>query len=111
VVHARSHLIVGAVPNLGPAHDAPDFAPAVRQAAALVAFAALAADAGYDAEHCHRLCRDELGIALTAIALNRRGPRAHRRWPRTRYRRAMRARFPRALYAERRRAESAFSQH
>ena len=109
VVHAQSHLILGAVPGVGPAHDTPDFAPAVRQAAALLAFAAVTADAGYDAEHCHALCRDALGIPATAIALNRR---THgRRWPATPYRRAMRRAFPRALYRHRRRAESAFSQH
>ena len=110
VVHTRSHLILGAVPALGPAHDTPDFAPAMRQAAALVAFHAVTADAGYDAEHCHVLCRETLGIPTTAIALNRR-MHDPSRWPRTRYRRAMRQRFPREIYGERQQAESTFSQH
>jgi hypothetical protein len=110
VVHAASHLIVGAVPVIGPAHDTPDFAPAMRQAAALVAFAAVAADSGYDAEHCHVLCREELGIPVTAIALNRR-MHSRRRWPKTPYRRAMRRDFPREVYRQRTQAESTFSQH
>jgi hypothetical protein len=38
------------------------FTPALRQAAAIIALDTVLADAGYDAEHNHRLCRDELGI-------------------------------------------------
>ena len=110
VVHVRSHLILGAVPGVGPAHDTPDFAAAMRQAATLVAFAAVVADSGYDAEHCHVLCRDALGIPMTAIALNRR-MHSRRRWPKTRYRREMRRAFPREVYRQRAQAESAFSQH
>jgi hypothetical protein len=109
VVHAASHLIVAAVPVLGPAHDTPDFAPAMRQAARLVAFAAVVADSGYDAEHCHVLCRDVLGIPTTAIALNWR-MHSRRRWPKTRYRREMRRAFPHDVYAQRTQAESTFSQ-
>jgi hypothetical protein len=110
VVHTASHLIIGAIPAMGPAHDTPDFAPAMQQAAALVAFAAVAADSGYDAEHCHVLCRESLGIPTTAIALNRR-MHSRRRWPKTPYRRAMRRAFPREIYRQRQQAESAFSQH
>jgi hypothetical protein len=110
VVHTASHLILGAVPGVGPAHDTPDFAAAMRQAAALVRFGAVAADAGYDAEHCHVLCRERLGIPRTAIALNRR-MHSRRRWPQTRYRREMRRAFPRDVYRHRPQVESAFSQH
>ncbi|HEU4564054.1 MAG TPA: transposase, partial [Gemmatimonadaceae bacterium] len=56
VVHTHSHLIVGAVTGLGPSYDSPAFAPAMRQAAALVAFDTVLADAAFDAEHNHRLC-------------------------------------------------------
>src|SRR5882724_1020799 len=107
VVHTRSHLIAGALPGWGPSHDALGLAPVLRQAAALLRFWAATADAGYDAEHVHRLCREELGMAATAVALNRRT--AGRRWPRTPYRRAMRRAFPRALYGERQQVESVFS--
>jgi hypothetical protein len=59
VVHTDSYLIVGAVPSIGPSQDdSPDFVPAVRQAAGLVAFDTMLADAAYDAEHNHRLCRE-----------------------------------------------------
>jgi len=109
VVHTRSHLILGAVTGTGPTQDSPDFAPAMRQAAALVALDTALADAGYDAEHNHRLCREELGMRRSVIALNPRN--TGRRWPKTPYRRAMRRRFPRALYHQRWHAESGFSQH
>lgn len=57
-----SHLITGAVPGIGPSQDSPDFIPAMRQAAALIRLDTALADAGYDAEHNHRLCREELGL-------------------------------------------------
>ena len=109
VVHTHSHLILGAATGTGPTQDSPDFAPAMRQAAALVALDTALADAGYDAEHNHRLCREELGLRRSVIALNTRN--TGRRWPKTPYRRAMRRRFPRALYHRRWHAESGFSQH
>ena len=109
VVDAASHLIAGAAPGLGPSRDSPDFAPAVRQAAELVAFDTVLADAGYDAEHDHRLCREELGMRRAVIALNPRN--AGDRSPKAPYRRASRQAFPTALYRQRWQAESAFSQH
>jgi transposase len=109
VVHTGSHLIVGAVPGVGPSQDSPDFAPAVRQAVGLVAFDTMLADAGYDAEHNHRLCREELSVRRTVIALNPRN--AGDRWPKAPYRRALRQDFPAGLYRQRWHAESAFSQH
>ena len=106
-VHTASHLIAGAVPGFGPAADARDFAAVTRQAAGLMRFAALTADAGLDAEAAHVLCRETLGIRRTAIRLNPRT--AGRRWPQTRYRREMRRRFPRRLYRRRQQVESVFS--
>lgn len=96
VVHVRSHLILGAVPGTGPSQDSPDFTPAVRQAAALLALDTALADAGYDAEHNHRLCREECGMRHSVIALNLRN--TSRRWPKPLYRRAMRRQFLRTLY-------------
>ena len=109
VVHTASHLIVGAVPGVGPSQDSPDFAPAMRQAADLVAFEAALADAGYDAEHNHRLCREELGLRQTIIALNPRNTGG--RPPKTPYRRAAWESFPAKTYHQRWHVESAFSQH
>jgi len=109
VVHARSHLILGAVTGTGPTQDSPDFTPVMRQAAALVRLDTALADAGYDAEHNHRLCREELGLRRAVIKLNPRN--CSRRWPQSPYRRAMRRAFPKALYHQRWHAESAFSRH
>jgi hypothetical protein len=72
VVHTRSHLILGAVTGTGPTQDSPEFTPALRQAAELLHFDTVLGDAGYDAEHNHRLCREELGVRDTVIALNPR---------------------------------------
>lgn len=113
VVHTGSNLIVGAVTAIGPTQDLPEFTseftPAMRQAAGLVPFDTVLADAGYDAEHNQPLCRNELGICESVIALY---PRNHgRRWPSTPYRRAMRQHFPRAQYQQRWQVESVFSRH
>jgi hypothetical protein len=108
-VHTASHLILGAVPGWGPSNDATAFAPALRQAVALVRVHAVVADAGYDAEAAHVLCHTQLGIRRTAIRLNRRT--AGRKWPHTRWRRAMRRQFPWRLYHRRQQVESVFSRH
>ena len=63
----------------------------------------------YDAEHNHRLCREDLGVRQTVIRLNRRNTGC--RWPKTPYRRAMQHRFPKATYNQRWHAESGCSQH
>lgn len=107
VVHSASHLIAGVVIGRGPSQDSPQFAPAMRQAAALLHPRRLLADAAYDAEHNHALCRRELGIPSTAIPINRRS--AGRRWPRTPYRRLMKQRFPKHKYRQRWQSESAIS--
>ncbi|MCI0754869.1 transposase [Teichococcus vastitatis] len=84
VLHTHSHLIIGAVTGIGPSQDSPDFTPALRQAAAIMALDTVLADAGYDTEHNHCLCQDELGIKRSIIALNRRN--TGRRWPKTPHR-------------------------
>lgn len=108
-IHTRSHLILGAVTGTGPTQDSPDFVPVMRQAASMIQIETALADAGYDAEHNHRLCREELGIGQSIIKLNPRN--RGRRWPQTPYRRQMRHRFPKALYHQRWHAESVFSRH
>ena len=130
-LHTASHLILGARPDWGPTNDAPALVPVMRQATAAYAAAvaaapgfaerprrqqrhaqrlhALVADAGYDGEQQHTVCREELGVRRTVIRFNRRT--AGRRWPRTRYRRALRRRFPWRIYHRRQQVESAFSQH
>ncbi len=106
-IHTASHFIAGALPGTGPGPDAPGFAPVVRQAAGVLGrIAAVVADAGFDCEAAHRLCREALGIRRTAIRLN---PRRGRKWPRAHYRRAMRRRFPWRVYGRRQQVESVIS--
>jgi hypothetical protein len=75
VLHAHSHLILGAVTGTGPTQDSPAFAPAMRQAAALLALDTVLADAAYDAEHNHRLCREALGVRRSASSRSTRATR------------------------------------
>lgn len=108
VFHAESQLIVGATAGRGPSQDSPDFTPAMRQAAANLRPKRVLADKGYDAEHNHALCREELGIRSTAIPINNRNATAP---PKGRYRRMMHDRFPCRRYRQRAQAESGFSRH
>ena len=106
-MHTASHLIAGALPTWGPGSDTATLAAVVRQAAALLRLRTVVADAGFDGEANHVFCRETLRIPRTVIRLNRR--RTRRRWPRTRYRRALRRQFPWGVYHRRQQAESVFS--
>jgi len=109
VFDAATHLIAGVVVDRGPSQDSPQFPQAIRQAATNLHPTRVVADKGYDAEHNHVLCRQELGIRSTAIPINRRA--TGRKWPKTRYRRLMKQRFPKIKYRQRTQAESGFSRH
>ena len=91
VCDTRSHFLAAAAVSLGPANDAPQFRPAMRQASRGVTWDRVLADAAFDSEESHRLCREGLGVRSTVIPLNRRG--RGRRWPKTRYRRQTVKRF------------------
>jgi DDE family transposase len=108
VGEAQTHLMGGAVTTWGPSQDSPQFPTVLRQAAHPVHWDRMIADTAYDAEHNHRLCREQLGIRSTVIPLNqRRG----RRWPKTSYRRQMKRRFFRQVYHQRWQIESLISRH
>jgi len=107
VCETHSHLWAGALVTRGPDNDSPQFPEAVRQAARRVKFRRLLADGAYDAEHHHRLCREELGIAETIIPINLRGRGA----PHDGYRLQMHQAFAKDLYGQRWQVESAFSRN
>jgi len=109
VCHAASHLFVSAVMTQGPSNDSPQFPEAMILAAENIRFDRLLADAGYDGEHNHKLCREILGIRSTVIALNKR--RTGRKWPTTKYRRQMKRRFHKRVYGNRWQIESAISRN
>jgi hypothetical protein len=70
----------------------------------------LLGDKGYDAEHYHRLCRAQLGIPSTIIAV-RRNTNGTRVWPSTPYRREMKSSLVRVGYGQRWQIESSISRH
>lgn len=108
VCDAGTHLFGACIVTCGPSNDSPQFAPAVLQADKFVHFDSLAADAAYDGEHNHRLCREDIGISKTMIPLNKR---RSRKWPKSKYRRQMKTQFDKELYNQRWQIESAFSRN
>ncbi|MCC6574405.1 MAG: transposase [Planctomycetes bacterium] len=104
-----SHLFCGAVVSFGRTVDHVQFEEAVRQAAGQLSLGCLLADAGYDGENHHALCRDELGIGDTVFNLNRRNN--GRKWPKTPYRREMTWRLKQGDYGQRWQIESDFSRN
>jgi hypothetical protein len=107
--HTQSHLIAAAELRLGPTNESPLFPDLIDEAVLHARWDRVLADAAYDAEHHHRLCREQSGIRSTVIPLNRR--RQGRKWPQTKYRRQMKRRFHRRKYGQRWQAESVFSRH
>ena len=99
----RTHFVLAADVRLGPRNDCPVLEPLARQATDLVPLGQLLADAGYDSERNHRLCREEMGIGQSIIALNLRG---RARLPQTGYRGQMQKAFPQEAYRQRAQAES-----
>ena len=61
-VDSGCHLILAVRTHIGNGSDSPDFAPLLRQARRRADLATVVADAGYDAEHNHRLAREQLGV-------------------------------------------------
>lgn len=108
VCHTPSHLWLSGQVSRGPGNDAPDFAPTLVEAACRVVLDRVLGDAAYDSEDHHEFCRRFLGIRSSVIRVNLRGKRV---WPKTRYRRSLKRRFPWHVYAQRSHVECAFSQH
>jgi hypothetical protein len=106
--HRRSHWWVAACVGIGPSNDSPEFAPLVWEAHALADWGCIMADAAYDSEPNHLLCRETLGIERTIIPVQ---PRRSGRWPKSRYRREMKTHFASEAFGQRWQVESAFSRH
>ena len=109
VCDTQTHLFCACVVSRGSNNDAPHFRPALIQASRYISFDRLLADPGFDSEANHRLAREELGIRLTVIALNRRrGPNTAAKG---KYRSQMDRCFPYRIYNQRWQIESDFSRH
>lgn len=102
-----THLIAAAGVSLGPSNDSPLLPDAVREAVDHMPIKQLLADAGYDSESNHCICRQELDIASTVIPVNDR----NRKYNATKgkYRSQMSRRFPKRLFGNRWQVESVFS--
>ena len=103
----RSHIICGVTVSTQPCNDAKYFPETVAQAAGRIRFGFLACDGAGDAEEFHQLCRESLGIPLTAIPINDRG---HARpVVKGQYRKQMLKHFPRRRFGQRWQVESVIS--
>ena len=112
VCDLASHFWLAGHVCMGPCMDSPQLKPAVSQAVAHQAIDELLGDKGYDAEHNHRLCREELGIPSTLIGVRKRSSLSRtQRWPDTPYRREMKRRIPRSDFGQRWQVESAISRN
>jgi hypothetical protein len=62
VVDCATHLVLAAVPSLGPSPDTNRLPVLLLCALAYVTIATILADAGYDGEHAHHFARDGCGV-------------------------------------------------
>ena len=106
VCDVRSQFILAASVTRGPSNDSPQFPLCLPSAAARLRLLRLLADAAFDCEEHHRLCRETLHIPECIIPVQ---PRNTTRWPETPYRRAMKQAFPKRRYGQRWQVESAVS--
>jgi len=106
VCDTRSQLILSAQVDRGPSNDSPQFPGCICRAASRTKIRRVLADAAYDCEDHHRLCREQLNIPESIIPTRKRNSN---RWPRTPYRREMKRAFPKELYGQRWQSESTFS--
>jgi Transposase DDE domain len=112
VCDLASHLWTAAYVCIGPCQDSPQLPPTVRQAVENHPIDELLGDKGYDAEHNHRICREDLGIRATLIPVRRKSRLScDRSWPTTPYRREMKRRVRHSDFGQRWQVESAFSRH
>lgn len=102
-----THLIPAASVSLGPSNDSPLLPDAVRQAKEHVPIKQLLADAGYDCEANHQICRKELDITSTVIPVNDRNRKYNA--IKGRYRSQMSRHFPKRVFGNRWQVESVFS--
>ncbi len=106
LVDCSNHLILGYLPDQGPKPDVQDLEPTLARTIRRVRIEWLTADAGYDSEANHRLCREQCGIrSQIPPKLGRPTDK-----PATgRYRRRMQTHFDRRRYGQRWQVEAVVS--
>jgi len=112
VADTKSYMYFWSEANQGPYPDHREFKPAVTKAHAMQRFRQLLADAGYDSEIAHQLCREQLGVTSIIATAPRGRPRrdGRQRAMTGAYRRRLYRRFPKKAFGQRWQVESAFSQ-
>lgn len=105
-VDCDSHFIVGALAGQGPSPDFGYFEPLVLQTLNRVWPKTILADAGFDSEASHELCRDEFGIQSLIPATHGRPTDKE---PSGYWRRAMKRHLAQSLYGQRWQVETGFS--
>jgi hypothetical protein len=111
ICDAESHLILGITVNRGPKPDHCEFASTLADALSRQPVDALVADAGYDSEKAHKLCRERLGIE-SIIPVAEKGRRRKNGKPRRiggHYRCRLKRWFPKKRYGQRWQVETVFS--
>jgi len=111
VCDTSNHLILGTVIDRGPKPDHIEDERTLCAALGQQWFETLLADAGYESERFHSVCRDDLGIRSIIPTTQRGRPRKDGKpSPVTgHHRRCMQRRFPKKLYGQRWQIETAFS--
>jgi len=111
VCDTANHLILGAVIDRGPKLDHAEDEQTLCEAWRQQPFATLLADAGYECERFHSVCRDDLGIRSIIPTTQRGRPRRDGK-PRPvngHYRKLMQRHFPKTTYGQRWQIECVFS--
>jgi hypothetical protein len=106
LVDCSNHVVLGYTTGQGPKPDIRDLGPTLSRTSPHVRLEWLTADAGYDSEANHRLCREEHGIR-TLIPPKHGRPTS--KPARGRYRRLMQTRFDTTRYGQRWQVETVVS--
>ena len=106
LVDCSNHLILGYLTDQGPKPDIRDLQPTLRHTTSHVRIEWLTADAGYDSESNHRLCREQHGIR--SLIPPKHG-RPSQKPAKGRYRRLMQTRFNKSKYGQRWQVETVMS--
>lgn len=111
ICDTASHLVLGMVVDRGPRLDHVEADATLFAALSQQPFATLIADAGYESERFHRLCRETLGIRSIIPTTYRGRPRhdGRRKTITGYYRRLMKRHFPKRTYGQRWQIETVFS--
>jgi hypothetical protein len=106
LVDCSNHLILGYLTDQGPKPDIQDLQPTLRHTTPRVRLEWLTADAGYDSESNHRLCREQHDIR--SLIPPKHG-RPTKKPAKGRYRRLMQTRFNKSRYGQRWQVETVVS--